>query len=93
MVHAWMANTAQQLISQPRISQITALTGSNRLVMANVPVGQNGQVLGRTNLLLGNWTTNVNNINTTNTTQTVYVTNSGPQRFYRLKFLYSWTWP
>ncbi len=93
MVHAWMANTAQQLISQPRISQFTALTGSNRLVMANVPVGQPGQVLGRTNLLLGNWTTNLNNINTTNTTQTVYVTNSGPQRFYRLQFLYSWTYP
>ena len=93
MVHAWMANTAQQLISPAQISHITALNGSNRLVMANVPVGQNGQVLGRTNLLLGNWTTNVNNINTTNTTQTVYVTNSGPQRFYRLKFLYSWTWP
>jgi len=98
MVHAWMANTAQQLISQPRISQITALAGSNRLVMANVPAGQYGQVLGRTNLLLGNWTTNMlsngtNTFATTNTTQTVYVTNSGPQRFYRLKFLYSWTWP
>jgi phospholipase/lecithinase/hemolysin len=98
MVHAWMANTAQQLISQPRISQITALPGSNRLVMANVPAGQYGQVLGRTNLLLGNWTTNMlfngtNTFATTNTTQTVYVTNSGPLRFYRLKFLYSWTWP
>jgi phospholipase/lecithinase/hemolysin len=98
MVHAWMANTAQQLISQPRISQFTALTGSNRLVVANVPVGQPGQVLGRTNLLLGNWTTNTlsngsNTFATTNTTQTVYVTNSGPLRFYRLKFLYSWTWP
>jgi hypothetical protein len=34
-----------------------------------------------------------NTFATTNTTQTVYVTNSGPQRFYRLKFLYSWTWP
>jgi phospholipase/lecithinase/hemolysin len=93
MVHAWMANTAQQLISPARISQITVLIGSNRLVMANVPVGQYGQVIGRTNLVRGNWTTNVNNITTTTTTQTVYVTNSGPQRFYRLKFLYSWTWP
>jgi phospholipase/lecithinase/hemolysin len=93
MVHAWMANTVQQLISQPRISQFTALTGGNQLVMANVPAGQPGQILGRTNLLLGNWTTNVNNISTTNTTQTVYITNAGPLRFYRLKFLYSWTWP
>jgi hypothetical protein len=31
MVHAWMANAAQQLISPARISQITALKGSNRL--------------------------------------------------------------
>ena len=58
--------------------------------MANVPAGQPGQVLGRTNLVLGNWTTNVNNINTTNTTQTIYVLASGPRWFYRLKFLYSW---
>ena len=93
MVHAWMANTAQQLVSPARISQITALKGSNRVVMANVPVGQYGQVNGRTNLSLGNWTTNVNNINTTSPTQTVYVPASGSQWFYRLKFLYSWTWP
>ena len=89
-VHSWMANTVQQLVSPARISQITALKGSNRVVMANVPVGQYGQVIGRTNLLLGNWTTNVNNINTTNPTQTVYVPASGPQWFYRLKYLYSW---
>ena len=93
MVHAWMANTAQQLISTPQISQIAALKGSNRLVMAYVPVGQYGQVLGRTNLTVGNWTTNVNNIKTTNTTQTIYVPASGPQWFYKLSFLYSWTWP
>jgi len=79
MVHAWMANTAQQLVSPARISQITALKGSNRVVMANVPVGQYGQVNGRTNLSLGNWTTNVNNINTTSPTQTVYVPASGSQ--------------
>ena len=71
----------------------TALNGSNRLDMANVPVGQNGQVLGRTNLLLGNWTTNVHNFNSTNVTQSVFVTASGPQWFYRLNFPYSWTWP
>jgi len=93
MVHAWMANTVQQLISPARISQIAALKGSNRVVMANVPVGQYGQVNGRTNLILGNWTTNVNNINTTNTTQTIFVPASGSQWFYRLNFLYSWTWP
>ena len=98
MVHAWMANLTQQLISPVRISQITAFNGSNQLVIANFPIGQSGLVLGRTNLILGNWTTNTlsNNTNTftsTNTTQTIYVPASGPQWFYRLKFLYSWTWP
>jgi phospholipase/lecithinase/hemolysin len=92
MVHAWMGNLAQQLISPVRISQIISLNGSNRLDMANVPVGQNGLVLGRTNLVLGNWKTNVTFVST-NATQSVFVTNSGPQWFYRLKFPYSWTWP
>ena len=91
-VHAWMANLAQQLISPVRISQITAFNGSNRLDMANVPIGQNGLVIGRTNLVLGNWTTNAN-FNSTNTTQTIFVPASGPVWFYRLKFPYSWTWP
>ncbi len=98
MVHDWMANTAQQLISPAQISNLTALNGSNQLVMANVPIGQNGLILGRTNLLLGNWTTNLlsNGTNTfasTNTTQTVYVPASGSPWYYRLKFLYSWSWP
>jgi len=97
-VHMWMANTAQQLISPVRISKITELKGSNRLDMANVPVDQNGLVLGRTNLLLGNWTTNAfsnstNVFNSTNVTQTIFVPASGPVWFYRLLFPYSWTWP
>jgi phospholipase/lecithinase/hemolysin len=92
MVHAWMANLTQQLISPVQISNITSLNGSNQLVMANVPIGQNGLVLGRTNLLLGNWTTNVTFISS-NATQSVFVTPSGPVWFYRLSFSYSWTWP
>ena len=91
-VHMWMANLTQQLISPVQISNITSLNGSNQLVMANVPIGQNGLVLGRTNLLLGNWTTNVTFISS-NATQSVFVTPSGPTWFYRLKFPYSWTWP
>ena len=91
-VHMWMANLTQQLISPVQISNLTAFNGSNQLVMANVPIGQNGLVLGRTNLLLGNWTTNAN-FNSTNTTQTVYVPASGSPWFYRLKFPYSWSWP
>jgi phospholipase/lecithinase/hemolysin len=98
MVHAWMANTVQQLISPVRIGNITAFNGSNQLDMANVPVGQNGLVLGRTNLILGNWKTNMlststNVFNSTNTTQTIFVPSSGPQWFYQLKFPYSWNWP
>jgi len=92
MVHMWMGNLAQQLISPVQISNIAAFNGSNRLDMANVPIGQNGLVLGRTNLILGNWTTNVN-FSSTNAAQSVFVPASGPVGFYRLKFLYSWTWP
>ena len=93
-VHMWMANTVQQLISPVRISQITSLNGSNQLIMANVPIGQNGLVIGRTNLVLGNWTTNANaNFNSISATQSVFIKPSGPQWFYRLKFPYSWTWP
>jgi phospholipase/lecithinase/hemolysin len=92
MVHAWMANLTQQLISPVRISQLTAFNGSNRLDMANVPIGQNGLVIGRTNLVLGNWTTNATFVSS-NATQTVYVPASGSPWFYRLKFPYSWTWP
>ena len=87
-----MANLAQQLISPVLASNLTAFNGSNRLDMANVPVGQNGLVLGCTNLVLGNWTTNMN-FNSTNAAQSVFVPASGPVWFYRLKFPYSWTWP
>jgi phospholipase/lecithinase/hemolysin len=92
MVHAWMANLTQQLISPVLISNLTVFNGSNQLDMANVPIGQNGLVLGRTNLVLGNWTTNATFISS-NATQSVFVMPSGPQWFYRLKFPYSWTWP
>jgi phospholipase/lecithinase/hemolysin len=100
MVHMWMGNLAQQLISPVLISTITRDDddGSSRLYLANVPIGQNGLVLGRTNLVLGNWTTNLlsngtNTFNSTNLTQTIFVPASGPVGFYRLKFPYSWTWP
>jgi phospholipase/lecithinase/hemolysin len=91
-VHMWMANLAQQLISPVLISNITRVNGSNQLVMANVPIGQNGLVLGCTNLLAPGWKTNIT-FNSTNVTQSVFVTNSGSQWFYRLKFPFSWYWP
>jgi phospholipase/lecithinase/hemolysin len=93
-VHMWMANLTQQLISPVRISNITMDDDdeSTRLDMANVPIGQNGLVIGRTNLVLGNWTTNASFVSS-NATQTVFVPASGPTWFYRLKFPFSWTWP
>jgi phospholipase/lecithinase/hemolysin len=97
-VHMWMGNLAQQLISPVQISKIKTVEEGYQLVMTNVPVGQNGLVLGRTNLVLGNWKTNMlsnntNVFNSTNTTQIILVPASGPQGFYRLFFPYSWTWP
>ena len=98
MVHTWMANTAQQLISPAQISCITVFNGSNRLDLANVPIGQNGLVLGTTNQASWTWTTNAsfsgtNTFSSTSTTQSVYVTATNPLCFYRLRYLYSWTWP
>jgi phospholipase/lecithinase/hemolysin len=75
MVHAWMANLAQQLISPVQISQLTPLNGSDQLDVVNMPVGLNGWVLGCTNLASGNWTTNASFCGT-NTTQSIFVLTS-----------------
>jgi phospholipase/lecithinase/hemolysin len=86
--HEVIADVVQQLVSPVKISQITALAGSNRLDVVNVPVGLNGFVDASTNggnpvtlLAQPNWTA-VQNITSTNTTQSIYVaqiavTNSG----------------
>jgi phospholipase/lecithinase/hemolysin len=91
-VHMWMANLTQQLISPTRISQLVAFNGSNRLDLANVPIGQNGLVLGCTNLATPAWKTNATFVGT-NATQSVYVLATNPPSYYRLRYLYSWTWP
>lgn len=91
-VHYIMASIAQQLISPVRIGQITAFDGSNRLDIVNVPVGQNGIVIGSGDLAAGNWTTNLT-FTSTNTTQSIFVPASWPQWFYRLSFPVVWTWP
>jgi len=91
-VHMWMANLTQQLLTPACIDQLVPFDGSNRLDLASVPIGQNGLVLGCTNLCMSGWKTNATFVGT-NLTQSVWVTNSGPQWFYRLKYLYSWTWP
>jgi phospholipase/lecithinase/hemolysin len=90
--HAVVADTIQQMISPVRISNLTSLNGSNRLDLANVPIGLNGFVDGRANVVSGNWTS-ATNINSTSATQTIFVPASGPQRFYRLRFPFAWSWP
>jgi phospholipase/lecithinase/hemolysin len=91
--HAVLADITQQLISPVQISNITVLNGSNQLIVANVPIGQNGLVLGCADLSAPSWTTNATFVSS-NATQTVYVPASdSPQMFYRLKFPYTWSWP
>jgi hypothetical protein len=87
--HAIVADTVQPVVqlltSPPRISKITWLNGSNRLDVANMPVGLPGSVEARTNLVVGS-RTNAINFNGTSATQTIFVPASGPQQFYRLLF-------
>jgi len=93
MAHAIMADVAQQLASPAHISKVTWLNGSNRLDVANIPVGRNGSVEGRTNLVLGSWTV-VTNFNSTSAAQAIFVPASGPRWFYRLRFpSFAWSWP
>jgi phospholipase/lecithinase/hemolysin len=67
-----MADTIQQMISPVQISNLTLLNGSNQLDVANIPIGLNGFVDGRTNLVSGSWTS-VTNFNSTSATQTIFV--------------------
>jgi phospholipase/lecithinase/hemolysin len=90
--HEVLADTVQQLISPVKISNLTWLNGSNRLDLANVPIGLNGFVDRRTNLVSGTWTS-VTNVNSTSTAETIFVPASGPQQFYRLRFPFAWSWP
>jgi phospholipase/lecithinase/hemolysin len=90
--HEVMADTAQPLVSSANISKLTSLNGSNRLDIANIPIGLNGFVDGRTNLVLGAWT-QMTNFASTSATQSVFVRASGPQRFHRLRFPFAWSWP
>jgi phospholipase/lecithinase/hemolysin len=72
MLHEIMADVAQQLISPVQISWLALFNGSNRLDVANVPVGLNGFVDSCTNLALANWTS-VTNISSTTTPQSIFV--------------------
>jgi len=74
-LHEIMADVAQQMISPVQISRLAVFNGSNRLDMANMPVGLNGFVDGSTNLAAANWTA-VTNINSASVTQSVFVSAS-----------------
>jgi len=92
-VHEVAADTAQQLLSPVKISNLTTLNGSNRLDVVNIPIGLNGFVRVRSNLVSGAWTT-VTNITSTSASQAVFVPASGSSpRFYQLQFPFAWTWP
>ena len=95
MVHAVLADITQQLISPVQISSTTMNNDddSSQLVITNVPIGQNGLVLGCTDFSAPGWMTNATFVSS-NVTQTVFVPASdSPQMFYRLKFPYTWSWP
>jgi phospholipase/lecithinase/hemolysin len=71
-LHEIMADVAQQIISPVQINWLALFKGSNRLDVANVPVGLNGFVDSTTNLSQANWTT-VTNFNSTSMNQSIFV--------------------
>jgi thermolabile hemolysin len=89
-VQARIADIAQQLVAPVKISNLTALTGSNRLDMANVPIGRDGFLQASTDFV--NWAT-VQSFASTNASQSIFVPVSGPWECYRLGFPFSWSWP
>ena len=91
MAHEIMADVAQQLLSAATITNLTLFTGSNRLDVANMPIGLDGYVDRRTNLVLGNWISATNFISTNG--PSVFVPASASPEFYRLRFPFVWTWP
>jgi len=88
--HAVLADFVQQVISPVQISKIASLTSSNRLDVANIPIGLDGFVDASTNFV--NWT-QAQSFSSTNTPQTVLVPASEPRQFYRLRFPFAWSWP
>lgn len=91
-VHEIAADTVQQLISPVNITNLVLLDGSNRLDVANIPIGLNGSVDGSSNLVSGAWTP-MADIDSTNTTQAIFVPTPSPWQFYQLRFPFAWSWP
>ena len=91
-VHEIAADTVQQMISPVQITNLTLLNGSNRLDVANLPIGLGGFVSGSSNLLSGAWTT-MTNFDSISAMQAVFVPASASLRYYRLQFPFAWTRP
>jgi phospholipase/lecithinase/hemolysin len=70
--HAVMADIVQQMVSPVQIAAITALTGSNQLAVANVPMGLNGFVEATTNITSANWQV-IKNVTGSSTAQSIMV--------------------
>ena len=90
--HEVVADMVQQLISPVTITNFALLNGSNRLDVANLPIGLNGSVSGSPNLVSATWTS-VTNFNSTSATQAIFVPASSSPLYYRLQFSYAWKWP
>ena len=91
-VHAAMANLAHQLLSPAQITNVAVLSGSNRLDVANLPVGLAGYVDRRSSVAAGSWAS-ATNFNSTSASQSVFVPATSQPQFYRLRFPFAWTWP
>jgi phospholipase/lecithinase/hemolysin len=89
-VHEIIADTIQQFIWPVQISKIISFNGSNRLDVANVPIGRDGFVDGSTNFIA--WDSDAP-FDSTNATQSIFIPTSDPVRLYRLRFPFAWTWP
>jgi hypothetical protein len=90
--HEIMADTVQQMVSPVRINDVTSMIGTNRLDLANAPIGLTGFVDGRTTVASGSWTS-LTNFTPASAAQSVFVRTSGPRQFYRLRFPFAWSWP
>jgi phospholipase/lecithinase/hemolysin len=89
-VHAWLADTTQQLVCPVYITNLALSDSSNRLDLENVPIGRNGFIQSSSDF--SNWATG-QSIPSTNRAQTLWIPESGPKQFYRLIFPFSWAWP
>ena len=85
-VHSQVANFAQQAIMPATIKQVSIQGASNRLDLANLPIGRTVTLESSTNLLAQMaWTTRAS-ILVTNVNQTVFISTNGLGRchFFRL---------